>query len=77
MGYVYRQLTGDSGSGAVLGDFMSRVNGIGPQAGYFFPFGGGTGYVNPKGYWEFGAEHRADGWIVWLTLALPLGGVAK
>jgi hypothetical protein len=72
VGYFYHQLSGDSGSGAVLGDFKSRTNGIGPQAGYFFPVGAGKGYVNLKGYWEFDAEHRAEGWNVWLTLGLPL-----
>jgi hypothetical protein len=28
------------------------------------------GYLNLKGYKEFGAEHRADGWNVWLTFAI-------
>ena len=37
VGYVYDQLTGDSGSGAKLGPFKSRVIGIGPQIGYLFP----------------------------------------
>ena len=73
VGYFYHQLSGDSGSGAVLGDFKSRTNGVGPQVGYFFPVGQGKGYVNLKGYWEFGADHRAEGWNVWLTLGLPLG----
>ena len=40
VGYFYKQLSGDSGSGAVLGDFKSKVSGIGPQIGYFFPVGG-------------------------------------
>ena len=29
VGYFYKQLSGDSGSGAVLGDFKSKVSGIG------------------------------------------------
>ena len=37
VGYYYDQLTGDSGLGAKLGDFKSRVAGIGPQIGFFFP----------------------------------------
>jgi hypothetical protein len=45
---------------------------VGPQAGYFFPSGGGKGYLNLRGYWEFGAENRAEGWNVFLTLALPI-----
>lgn len=77
-GYFYHQLSGDSGSGtAVLGDFKSRTNGIGPQLGYFFPVGAAKGYVNLKGYWEFAADRRPEGWNVWLTLGLPLGGTGK
>ena len=29
-GFFYRQITGDSGSGAILGDFKGRLSGIGP-----------------------------------------------
>jgi hypothetical protein len=36
VGYVYDQLTGDSGPGAKLGPFESRVIGIGPQVGNSF-----------------------------------------
>lgn len=72
VGYFFYQLTGDSGAGATLGDFKSRVNGIGPQAGYFFPMKKGQGYLNLKGYWEWGAKHRPEGWNAWLTLAIPL-----
>ncbi|MGE5668556.1 MAG: transporter [Betaproteobacteria bacterium] len=71
-GYFYRQLSGDSGSGAVLGPFESRTNGVGPQIGYFFPVATGKGYVNLKGFWEFDASHRASGWNTFLTLSLPL-----
>lgn len=77
VGYFYRQLSGDSGSGALLGDFKSRTNAVGPQVGYFFPFGGGKGYVNLKGYYEFDVSHRTEGWNVWLTIALPLGGAPR
>ena len=77
VGYFYRQLSGDSGAGAVLGDFKSRVSGIGPQLGYFFPVAGRKWYVNVKGYHEFEAKNRPEGWNVWLTLAIPLGSAAK
>lgn len=77
VGYVYYQLTGDSGSGARLGDFKSRVNGIGPQVGYFFMVGKKQVYLNLKGYWEFGAKNRPEGWNSWLTLSIPLGGDSK
>lgn len=70
VGYAFQQLTGDSGEGATLGDFKSRVFGVGPQIGYKFQASDTTdGYVNLKGYYEFGAKNRAEGWNMWLTLA--------
>jgi hypothetical protein len=69
VGYFYQQLTGDSGAGATLGAFKGRVAGIGPQFGYFFPAGRMQGYVNLKGYYEFAAENRPEGWNVWLSVA--------
>ena len=74
VGYYFYQLTGDTGSGATLGDFKARVGGIGPQAGYFFPLAGQKAFLGVKAYWEFGAINRADGWNLWLELAIPLGG---
>lgn len=70
VGYAYQQVTGDSGSGARLGDFKSRVFGVGPQLSYIFPLGDHQGYLNLKGYKEFGAEHRPEGWNVWLTFSI-------
>lgn len=77
VGYLYQQLTGDSGSGARLGDYKSRVAGIGPQAGYFFKVGDRKWYANLKGYYEFDAKNRLEGWNAWLTLAIPLGSAKK
>jgi hypothetical protein len=70
VGYFFQQLTGDSGDGATLGAFEGRVAGIGPQVGYFFPAGRMQGYLNLKGYYEFAAENRPEGWNVWLSVAL-------
>ena len=70
VGYFYYQLTADSGAGAVLGDFKSSVNGIGPQVGYLFKMGELDTYVNLKAYWEFGADNRPDGWNGWLTWSI-------
>ena len=36
VGYVYDQLTGDSGAPPALGGFRSRVAGVGPQSGFSF-----------------------------------------
>jgi hypothetical protein len=71
VGYVYNQLSCDSGAGGRVGCFESRVAGVGPQVGYIFPISEQyQGYVNLKGYWEFWSEHRPDGWNIWLTLAI-------
>ena len=71
VGYVYNQLSCDSGSGDRVGCFESRVVGVGPQIGYIFPINESyQGYINLKGYGEFAAEHRPDGWNVWLTFAI-------
>jgi hypothetical protein len=70
VGYLYQQISPDNGSGAILGPFESRVAGIGPQIGYIFPVADMQGYVNLKGYKEFAAENRPDGWNVWLTFSI-------
>jgi hypothetical protein len=72
VGYFFQQLTGDTGAGAKLGAFESRIVAVGPEIGYFFPFGKDKAYVNVKAYWEFGEQNRASGWNFWLSLALPL-----
>jgi|SRR5271166_3043989 len=77
VGYVYDQLTGDSGSGAKLGPFESRVIGIGPQIGYLFPVAGIQGYVNLKAYGEFDARNRPSGWNAWLTLSISPAAPTK
>lgn len=72
-GYLYYQLTGDSGAGARLGPFKSRVAAVGPEIGYVFSIGGLPAYANLRGYWEFEARNRLEGYAVFLNLALPLG----
>ncbi len=70
VGYFYHQLTADSGQAAFLGENISRVTGIGPQMGILFPVGDKQGYLNLKGYYEFNASRRPDGWNMWLTFAI-------
>jgi hypothetical protein len=70
VGYAYQQISCDGGSGDRVGCFESRVFGVGPQFGYIIPLGEWQGYFNLKGYKEFGAENRPEGWNVWLTFAL-------
>jgi hypothetical protein len=70
VGYVYDQLTADSGCAPILCPMESRVLGVGPQIGYVFPVGGMQGYLNLKGYREFDNNDRPDGYNVWLTFVL-------
>lgn len=72
VGYYYHQITGDSGSGALLGDFRSRIGGIGPQVGYQFKMGKQEYHLNLRGYREFGAKNRPEGWNAWVTLTIPI-----
>jgi hypothetical protein len=71
-GYVYYQLTGDSGSGDTVGPFKSRVAAIGPQIGYTFKVGGQQWGANLRGYCEFWAQNRYEGYAVFATLNIPL-----
>ncbi len=70
VGYFYQQLTPDTGQAPILGEFKSRVIGVGPQIGYLFPVADMQGYLNLKGYYEFAAENRPSGWNAWLTFAI-------
>ena len=70
VGYVYDQLSCDSGSGDRVGCFKSRVLGIGPQIGYLFPIGNMQGYLNLKAYGEFDGSDRPSGWNAWLTFSI-------
>jgi hypothetical protein len=76
VGYTYQQVTGDHGTGDVIGDFKSRVFGVGPQVGFLFPVGDRQGYLNLKGYKEFGAENRPEGWNMWLTFQISSAATA-
>ena len=63
VGYVYKEIGCDSGSGDRVGCFQSQVVGVGPQLGFVIPLSTTTqGYLNVKGYKEFAAQNRPDGW---------------
>ena len=70
VGYVYKEIGCDSGSGDRVGCFQSQVVGVGPQLGFIFPVGEMQGYLNFKGYKEFAAENRPDGWNTWVTFVI-------
>jgi len=73
-GYVDYQLTGDTGSGAVLGPFESRVAAVGPEIGYQFGVGKQQWQTSLRAYWEFWAENRYRGRAMFATVNIPLSG---
>ena len=71
VGYVYKQVGCDTGTGDRVGCFLSQVVGVGPQIGFIVPVGTTTqAYLNVKGYREFAAENRPHGWNAWVSLTL-------
>ena len=72
-GYVYYQLTADSGSGNRVGAFKSQVAAIGPQIGYLFKIGKKQAYINLRAYKEFWAQNRVEGYVMISTISIPLG----
>jgi hypothetical protein len=71
VGYVYKEVGCDSGSGDRVGCFQSRVVGAGPQLGFIIPLTTETqGYLNLKSYWEFAHDNRPDGWNAWVTFVI-------
>ncbi len=71
-GYHYQQITGDSGSGARLGDFEGRVTGIGPLISYSFQLGKIPVSTSVRYFKEFNVENRLEGDAGFFTVAMPL-----
>jgi hypothetical protein len=71
VGYVYKEIGCDSGSGDRVGCFQSQVVGAGPQLGFIIPLTNEIqGYLNLKSYWEFANQNRPDGWNAWVTFVI-------
>jgi len=75
-GYAFKQLTGDSGSGAILGDFKGQVVGIGPAIDYTLLLGTTPVVTNLRYFYEFDVENRLQGHAGFLNVMVPLGGQA-
>ena len=71
VGYLYNQATSDDGPAQLPSGFKSRVYAGGLQTGIFFKMGSYQPYLNFKGYYEFGAQNRTEGYSLWLTVAIP------
>ena len=69
IGYWYQQLSGDSGSGAVLGDFKSEAFGLGPGFVWIPKSEGGNLTVLGKWMHDFHAKNRFDSDYLTLTAA--------
>jgi hypothetical protein len=74
-GYFYQQITGDSGSGAVLGGFEAMTTGVGPDLSYAYknPAAGLTIGGDVKWLPELSVSNRLSGNIVWLKLVVAWG----
>jgi len=69
-GFYYEQITGDSGSGARLGDFKGRTYGIGPVLSYAAKIWKKDLVAEVKWLPEQGVEKRLGGDYIWFKLAL-------
>jgi hypothetical protein len=74
VGYLYDQLTADSGSAPILGPVESRVGGVGPQFGFIFPMGPTQMFLGLKAYSEFDGHDRPSGYSGWVTVAFSPSG---
>ena len=69
-GFYLKQISGDSGSGAVLGDFKAEAAGIGPALLWSTKIGGQDVSFIAKWMHEFHAENRLEGDHIFLSFAL-------
>lgn len=68
-GYAFQQVTGDSGSGAILGPFKGRVLALGPLIDESFRIGEIPFDLAMKYEFEFEAQNRGTGDSLWASLA--------
>jgi hypothetical protein len=72
-GFVYDQVTGDSGAGAKLGPFEGRDVAIGPLVGYTFKFMEVIPVnLNARWFHEFDVKNRVTGNSIFGTISIPL-----
>ena len=71
-GFYYRQISGDSGDGAVLGDFKAEAEGIGPAVMWIpSKYEGEVAFV-AKWLHEYDSENRIEGDHVFLSFMMSL-----
>lgn len=69
--FTYHQITGDSGDGAIFGDFKARTNGVGPAISFVSP-GSGSIIAELKWLHEFDVKNRLEGDTVFLKVVFKL-----
>jgi hypothetical protein len=69
-GFYLKQITGDDGDGAQLGDFKAEVAGVGPAVMWSRVFGSQNVTFIAKWLHEFHAENRLEGDHFYLSFAL-------
>jgi hypothetical protein len=72
VGYVYQQLTGDSGPGAALGAFRGRTTAVGATVGYDFKIGQAPVSTRIRFYHEVESNNRLRGNAAFLSVSVPL-----
>jgi len=71
-GYIYQQVTADTGSGATLGAFHSQTIAFGPCLTFNTKIAGHAIGVNARYYNELKVKNRFDGQSFFMTLSLGL-----
>ena len=69
-----RQITADSGTGAILGSYEGHASAIGPELIATLTIGKTPLEVNASFFLELAADNRPQGSSGWLTITAPLGG---
>jgi hypothetical protein len=69
-GFYYQQITGDSGSGALLGDFKGRTTGVGPVLSYTTKIWKKDLAAEVKWLPEIDVKNRPKGDYIWFKLGM-------
>ena len=68
--FYYQQVTGDSGSGATLGDVKGRTVGVGPVLSYITKIWGKDLVAEVKWLPEIDVKNRLEGDYIWFKLGM-------
>ncbi len=70
IGYAYKQIEGDSGSGAIFGDFKGESYGLGPALSWVPEFGDGNVAITGGWLHDLDATNRLEADYGSLTIAV-------